>query len=93
MVYVAYGNGKIVAVGSNCYIATFTDGNNWTTPKQLMNDGNAWYAVAYGNRKFIVVGCGTYNGGGYIITLDDGLNWSSPEQLDATNTLYGVCAI
>jgi hypothetical protein len=41
----------------------------------------------------IVVGCGTYDGGGYITTSDDGLNWSSPEQLDATNTFYGVCAI
>jgi len=29
----------------------------------------------------IVVGCGTYDGGGYITTSDDGLNWSSPEQL------------
>ena len=41
----------------------------------------------------IVVGCGTYDGGGYITTSEDGLNWSSPEQLDATNTFYGVCAI
>ena len=86
---VAYG--KFVAVGSGGNIAISTDGINWSESKQIGT--KTWNAVAYGNRKFIIVGCGTYNGGGYITTSDDGLNWSSPEQLDATNTFYGVCAI
>lgn len=90
---VAYGNGKIVAVGSDRYITTSTDGNNWTTPKQLMNDGNAWYTVTYGNGKFAIVGTGIYDGSGYITTSEDGNNWSTIEKLDATNTFYGVCAI
>ena len=36
-----------------------------------MNDGNAWYAVAYGNGKFVAVGSG-----GNIATSIDGINWS-----------------
>lgn len=83
---VAYGNGKIVAVGSNRYVTTSTDGNNWTTPKQLMNDGNAWYTVTYGNGKFVVVGSG-----GNIATSTDGINWSikSVISYDLSGITYG----
>lgn len=83
---VAYGNGKIVAVGSEHYITTSTDGNNWTTPKKLIDDDNAWYSIAYGNGKFVAVGSG-----GNIATSIDGVNWSIKNitNYDLTGITYG----
>lgn len=71
---VTKGEGKYVAVGENGYITYSTDGENWSTPKQVGT--NNWNHVAYGNGKYMVVG-----DGGYISLSTDGVNWATPTTL------------
>lgn len=68
---VTKGEGKYVSVGENGYITYSTDGENWSTPKQVGT--NNWNHVAYGNGKYMVVG-----DGGYISSSTDGVNWATP---------------
>ena len=70
---VTYSNGKFVMVGYRAndlsYIATSTDGINWTA-NAVGNKYIHWQSVVYGNGKFVVLG--SYSSFGYS---SDGINW------------------
>lgn len=84
----AYGNNKVVAIGSTGYIATSsnpTSASGWENISQNENLGeHDWSAIVYGNSKFIAFG-----NFGYISTSTDGINWSpaSVNSALATKTL------
>jgi hypothetical protein len=79
---VTFGNGIFVGVGfanvgspgvPTAYVATSTNGINWTARTPAAN--NWWQAVAYGNGLFVSVArTGTSN---RIMTSPDGINWTS----------------
>lgn len=78
---IAYGNGKYVAVGASGYIATSTDGINWTTQRI---GTNLWWDVIYGDSKFVAVGL---KGSTAIST--DGTNWTISTRTPA----YGMRSV
>lgn len=82
---IAHENGKYIAVGTSGYIATSTNGQTWTTPKQVgVND---WYDATYRNGKFIAVGTN-----GCITISIDGENWAAPKQIkdESGNTVTAI---
>jgi hypothetical protein len=80
--YVTFGNGIFVGVGfanvgspgvPTAYVATSTNGINWTARTPAAN--NWWQAVAYGNGLFVSVArTGT---GNRIMTSPDGITWTT----------------
>jgi hypothetical protein len=79
---VAYGNGKFVAVNLDAYVATSTDGINWTSTARV-GYGNL-YSVAFGNGIFVATG-----GGAPGITSTDGVNWGGSVPYSLTHITFG----
>jgi phospholipase/lecithinase/hemolysin len=80
---IGYGNGRFVAVGYSyppgpTPIVTSADGVSW----QELGTGrtNAYYAVAYGNGHFVIVGNGS-------LTSSDGLHWTQAASINYLNTI------
>jgi hypothetical protein len=72
----AYDGSKLVALSTNGYISTSTDGTTWTPAVQDSNLGYNWSAMTYGNNKFVAI---TFGGsdGYYFSTSTDGTAWTT----------------
>lgn len=83
----AYGAGRLVAVGAAGAIFTSTDGANWTPATS--GTANDLYGVSFLNGRFIAVGTI-----GTILTSPDGLTWTARSaggnQSNLQNTAYGA---
>src|SRR5439155_19477523 len=94
---VAYGNGRIVAVGlhdgasGTGAITSSSNGANWTRPESLPTASLA--GVAYGAGLFVAVGSYTTTNGtqeaGRILTSPDGVAWLA-RSVEATPPLSAV---
>ena len=88
----AYGNGKLVAIGDS-YCSSSVDGKKWTTPQKFTGFSEGFITFASG--KFIAVQ--TY--GGRFSTSIDGETWTTPEQPkdDSGNLIsfrtFNLCAV
>ena len=73
---IAYGNGKYVAINSQGYAATSTDGSTWVKSYQNLDNVlysvNSWIGITYGNEKFVAL-----SRDGYTATSTNGETWSS----------------
>ena len=67
---VIFSNNMFIAVGSNGYILTSTDGITWT--KRTSGVSVTLYGVAYGNNMFVAVGANVK-----ILTSADGITWTT----------------
>jgi len=69
---IAYGDGKLVAVGSNGTNAISTDnGSTWTlTTNDVFTDVDSYLSIIWDGRRFVT--CGT---GGKIAISYDGIQW------------------
>lgn len=73
---VAYGGGKLVAVGKvqlGGVISTSTDGVTWSPSKIPLSISLIMTGIAYGNNMWVAVGLPA----GVILTSDDGNTWIS----------------
>lgn len=66
---ITYGNGKYVAISSDGYATTSTDGSTWTTPKQITS--NSLYDILFADGKFVAVGTKT------LVYSTDGNTWTT----------------
>jgi hypothetical protein len=92
-VYIAYSNGKFVAVGSGGNIAYSTNGVNWSsatiTGEKPYGGEYRWRSITYGNGRFVAGGKG-------IAYSDDGVNWTSipdgtkDNETSAVGFAYGI---
>lgn len=93
---VAYGNGTLVAVGSEAYvpdqsgfpvagsrIRTSPDGTNWVS-RSSHDHLVPLFAVAYGKSTFVACG-----GSGLVVTSPDGITWTTRNS-GTTNDLHAV---
>lgn len=88
---IAYGNGKIVAVGKTICVSD-DGGETWI--KQNIPGGRAYQAIVFNNGKFIATG-----ETGYYMISEDGINWSTQTQIKdesgkvVTVNLNGICVM
>lgn len=83
---VAYGNSKYVALSTEGYITTSTDGITWSTatnPAGLSTYTNNWYDITYGDGKFVAL-----RRNGNISTSTDGVTWTTPTAAIGGTTAY-----
>ena len=66
---IAYGNGKYVAISSDGYATTSTNGSTWTTPKQVTP--NSLFNIIFADGKFVAVGYKT------VMYSTDGDTWTT----------------
>ena len=69
-----YGNGKVVVLYNNGYIATSSNLTDWTTPTKVFNVGT-WDSICYGNGKYVAV-----SNEGYVSTSENGTTWTTEVQ-------------
>jgi hypothetical protein len=69
---IAYGNGRLVAVGSSAVQTSDDGGITWTSRTPAEN--NTWNSVTYGGGQFVAVaGDGTHE----VMTSPDGITWTA----------------
>jgi hypothetical protein len=66
---IAFGGGNFVIVGDGGYLASSTNGVNWT--QRPSGTSGTMYGVCYGDGYFVAVGTG-----GYMASSPDGTNWT-----------------
>lgn len=90
---IAYGNGKYVAIGSDGYATTSTNGSAWATPKQVTS--NPLYDIIFADGKFVAVGRYTlmYSTDGYDWTTvtSSALSSASLSEIAYGNGIFVVC--
>jgi alpha-tubulin suppressor-like RCC1 family protein len=78
---VAYGNNKFVAVGSDGYTMSSTNGYNWNIPNRVTTRKD-WEAVTYGNGKFVAV---SNDGESHdVMYSTNGNNWTTGSLTDTS---------
>ncbi|WP_304726897.1 hypothetical protein [uncultured Alistipes sp.] len=75
---IAYGNGKYVAISSDGYATTSTNGSTWTMPKQVTS--NSLYDILFADGKFVAVGTKTFS-----YTSTDLATWSTKKSIGTTS--------
>ena len=85
---IAYGNGKFVAVGNDGWITSSSDGETWSTPKQIgVADNNPWNDIIYAGGKFVAVGTLAL---AYSAVSIDGVNWTLSSMISKECQFIGV---
>lgn len=74
-----FGNGRVLAVGSNGYFIGSTDFSSWSNQSTSLQGAFAIQDVAFGNGRWFV----TTNGGGEVATSTDGITFTKVEGLSA----------
>mgnify|MGYP000750277389 CR=1 FL=1 len=72
----AYGNGKLVAAGSNGGRACRADGTTGWIPIPGVSM-HSFHGLEYGNNRFVAVGSNYFGGGGRVVWSPDGLSWQN----------------
>ena len=82
-------NGKFAASCNKGYVLSSTDGKTWIPSIKAGN--TTWYSIAYGNGKFVAVGCENYAAPspGKVIMSTNGTTWTNPKQI-TPNRIYNV---
>lgn len=88
-VSIAYGNGRLVAVGELGMIMYSDDGENWT--KITWGSQTNWDNIGYGFGKFVVVGT-SVGDTGYRGYSEDGATWTGFTSLsfNPTSVTFGL---
>lgn len=66
-----YGNNKYVAVSSDGYVSTSTEGETWTNAIKAINNINDIYSITFDGKKFTVITLS-----GYTSESTDRINWT-----------------
>lgn len=89
---IAYGNGKYVAVGTNNYATTSTDGVNWTTPANVKGGStiskSPWNDIIFVDGIFVTVGDEPY-----VYTSEDGVLWERKGYTHTSSTYESACIL
>lgn len=84
-----YRDNLFVAAANDGFVAYSTNGINWQE-KNVFNNGEDLFDIAYGNGKFVVVSSGSSN----YAHSSDGINWTqSSFTAPSGYNIYGVKAI
>lgn len=90
---IAYGNGKYVAISTDGYVTTSTNGSTWTTPQQVTS--NHLYDIIFADGKFVAVGYKTvmYSTDGNLWTTVKATVFSSAylSEIAYGNGIFVVC--
>lgn len=80
-----YDGSKYIALSTNGYISTSTDGETWTTATQNAtltgSTYGGWYTLAYGGSKFV-----TLSDSEYVSTSTNGTTWTTPSYNSTIST-------